>query len=278
MQAVISSAVEEQEQLMDESKTSGKKFFLQKLLSLAHSEKTKLERHRLTGNVLTLFLGGTDTSAKTLTHALYILARNPILQETLRKEVDQFMKVDGDDTKSSLDTATLDDLYTKLPRLKSFLHEVHRCYGVSFFLWTTLVDIPFCGTTLPTGTKVMVMSHYISTNSISPSSKVPLGPNNEAPHVFCPERYLVQSEDGSFTCPNPQTQGGAFLTFGNGVRACPGRMYAEALSYIVLASLLGAFDWELAPNHPISSKIIFDLVLMPDCEVYLKLTPRSGVW
>ena len=258
-------------QEVDYSKT-----FLQKLLGLTASGKTKLERHRLTGSVMTLFFAGTDTTSKTTAHALYLLAQDPALQQTLRREVEAQFPGDSLYTK-----ATLQDLYTKLPRLKSFVHELHRHYGSPCAFWYTIADIPFCGTILPKGTKLMIMKHYMSCNTLKPASEVPLGPHGEPPSAWCPERFLVRNnsddddDDRSLApTPQPSTQGAAFGGFGHGLRMCPGRRYAETVTYLTLASTLQNFEWGLAPDRPATTKIILDLVQMPDQEIRLHLTKR----
>jgi cytochrome P450 len=107
VQTIIAKAIEEQEravpkeqqQNVDKCRAKDDKSnhqssgstatFLSKLLRGMRAEKIVLERDRLAGNVLTLFLGGTDTSSKTLSHALYILAQQPVLQQQLRVEADR---------------------------------------------------------------------------------------------------------------------------------------------------------------------------------------------
>jgi len=165
---------------------------------------------------------------------------------------------------------------------------MHRHYGNPVITMTTHVAVPFCGDTLPAGTHVICMAQYIACNRICPSSSVPLGPNGEAPHVFCPERYLVErnnnntnsnsKEDSGKTLEsmNPVVRGGGFNGFGFGIRACPGRSYSEALSYIVLVSLLQTFDsFALAPHCDPDADIVDDVILVPDCKVELMMRIRS---
>ena len=110
---------------VDKNTEKDKKNYLEKIVGLAQSDKNQIERNRLTGNIITLFLAAVDTTSKTLTHALHILAEDQDLQRELRKEVDQ-MTVNGEKT---LDFTTLYDLFTKIPHIKSFMHETHRNYS-----------------------------------------------------------------------------------------------------------------------------------------------------
>jgi cytochrome P450 len=243
-----------------------KKTFLSKLYDVMHSEKTQLSHERVIGNIVTLFLAGTDTTSKTLAFALYLLARDTELQKELRAEAA------GVDLKA----ATLQDLFDRLPRLKSFLHEVHRMYSVPFLGFQAVREVTFCGTKLPKGTNFMILLKYIGNQTIAPSADVPLGPNGEVPSEFCPTRYLVKDPDtGGLSSLTPSTKAGGFMVFGHGMRSCPGRTYSEAFSYLLLASILQTFNVELAPNHP-EPKMVFDVVMVPDCGVSLQLTKRTA--
>ena len=227
---------------------------LQKLFSLMRDEKKSLSRDRIAGNAITLFMAGTDTTQTALVDALYLLASDHELQEELRQEVMGF----------DWESASYDDLFTKTPRLKSFLHEVHRWYAFPNMMLETQAEIPFCGTKLAKGQSIFILMRYSSTQSHSPSKDVP----QENPHEFNPRRYLV-TEDGQLTCPNPSAQRGGFLAFGHGVRSCPGRRYSELLSYCVLIATLQTFRFEL--DCPV--KIIYDSVMMsPDKPVKLKMS------
>lgn len=243
-----------------------KKTLLSKLYDVMHSEKTKLSHERVIGNIVTLFMAGTDTTSKTLAFALYLLARDTELQKEIQTEVA------GVDLKS----ATLQDLFDHLPRLKSFLHEVHRMYSVPFIMLRADREVTFCGTKLPKGTNFMLLLKYIGNQTIAPSKDVPIGPNGEVPSEFCSTRYLIKDADtGRLSSLTPSTKAGGFMVFGHGMRACPGRTYSEAFSYLLLASLLQTFNIDLAPNHP-EPKMEFDIVMVPDCGVSLQLTKRAA--
>jgi cytochrome P450 len=257
---LISRVVEQCETPGDDQ--SGKTF-LQKLYTVMKSENSSLKQERVVGNVLTLFVAGTDTTSKTLVTSLYLLAKDSALQQELRNEAD---KVDLDAS-----SITLHDLYEKLPRLKSFLHEVHRMYGVPFIGLQPAKDIPFAGTVLHKGTTVYIAMRYIS--MYATKHAVP-GPNGESPDLFCAKRFLQRDETGKLSCPDPDNKAGAFLGFGFGVRKCPGRTYSEAFSYLVLASMLKTFTWELESNHP-EVRIHLNVTMSPDCDVQLNMTKRE---
>ena len=196
------------------SSSPQKKTFLSKLFDMMHSDKVKLAHDRVIGNIVTLFLAGTDTTSKSLASAFYFISKDLKLQCNLRMEAETL----------DLTTATLEDFYSKLPRLKSFLHEIHRMYGVPWLFLQAAKEVTFCGTVLPKGTNFALLTKYPSTSKTSPSKDVPLGPKGEAPSEFCPERYLLHDEDtGKLSCSSPSTKGAGFMVFGQGMRSCPGR-------------------------------------------------------
>jgi hypothetical protein len=116
-----SSSGDGEESVEANGTSPSKKTFLSLLYDAMHSENTKLSHERVIGNIVSLFFAGTDTTSKTLAFALYLFARDTELQQQLQTEVA------GVDLK----TATLQDLYERLPRLKSFF--ACTVYLLSFF-------------------------------------------------------------------------------------------------------------------------------------------------
>jgi cytochrome P450 len=187
------------------------------------------------------------------------------LREELVKEADAF----------DFENAPLDDIPKTLPRMKSFLHELHRHYGGSpLLMLEPAEDLPFCDSVIPKGTTIMVHLRYISTSPISPPKGVPFGPKSKHPSDFCPHRWLVTAKDGTLSAQSPDTKNGAFMSFGHGLRMCPGRGYAEKLQFLTLVSLLQRFDVSLEPNHPQVSSI-FSFIDIPNHDIKVKLTKRK---
>jgi len=165
-----------------------------------------------------------------------------------------------------------------MPRTKSFLHEVHRHYGLPAIPMQTHVDIPFRnGYILPKKTNVLLLNRLMSRSKLKPSDRVPRGPNNDkAPHRFCPDRYLVaDGMTNAMTCVHPHASE-SFGAFGLGLRTCPGRLYAESLSLLSIARILQEFeDIQLAmPRDPV---FIWNIVMVPKDGVHLKLRPKSKI-
>lgn len=245
-----------------DSTKSSKTTFLHKLFGSMREEQRSLDEDRVAGNAITLFLAGTDTTQKSLIMALYFLANDLELQKELREDAADF----------DWQAATFDQLYTQTPRIKSFLHEIHRWHAFPLMMLETQAKIPFHGYQLSKGQSVFVLLRHSSTQKNQPSKDVPM----ENSHEFNPRRYLEKDvTTGETVCVSPITGNGGFLSFGHGARSCPGRRYSELLSYCVLISILQNFDLELAPDQE-SVQIVYDAVMMsPKQDIQLKLTPRK---
>ena len=258
----VVKAVEKIQQQCDSSKC---RTFLSNLFQIMHHQRaSKMSKERVAGNAITIFLAGTDTTEKALVQALFVLATRQDLQEELRNEVSAY----------KWEAASLDSIFHDLPKTKSFLHEVHRCYAMPGLMLETSDEINLSnGGVLPAGQSLWILNRYCGMQKHAASKHVPRGPDDAPPQVFNARRYLQQNEkNGKLICPPPSTEGMAFTPFGYGVRACPGRRYSEALSYCFLAALLQEFsNIQLTPHHP-STKLIYDAVAMvPDKDIQLHL-------
>jgi cytochrome P450 len=63
-----------------------------------------------------------------------------------------------------------------------------------------------------------------------------------SPNRFSPERFLLQSPDGTGWVHNPQVQDPRVAAYGFGRRTCPGRFFAEQALFLSIAAVLTLFD------------------------------------
>jgi cytochrome P450 len=235
-----------------------------KLLTLVKGGSSRLDRQRMAGNLLTVFFAGTDATGSILSSMLWMIATDKSgLQDELAKEARDL----GD-----IIAAAFQEINSKLPKLKSAAYETQRIYSVfPFLMLKAAQQVAFDNTTLSSGTQLLVMTRYVSTNPISRPTGVPLGPNGEHPSEFCARRWLV---DGGVQPPS--TKKGAFMAFGHGPRTCPGRDVAEIVTLVVISSVLQRFEISLAPGHAtVHRKLSFAEV--PDKDIHLILKPRKDI-
>lgn len=254
---LVNTVIEEHESTGGDA---SQRTFLQKLYDEMQAEKSHLSRKRVVGNIVTLFLAGSDTTSRSLTTALYLLGEHADWQQELRTETQ------GVD----IDSLSLPELFSTFPRIKSFLHELHRYYGTPLLGVQNQVPIEFNGTTIPARTNMLLLTRYIN---LQESDDLPHGPDNVPASEFSHRRWLVKEADGTLSAAWPK-KAVTNLSFGHGVRSCPGKTYSEALSVLALAHLLQAFDWTLEGDTS-KVKMVVDTTMVPNIDVKLLLNKRS---
>ncbi|KDQ13799.1 hypothetical protein BOTBODRAFT_33236 [Botryobasidium botryosum FD-172 SS1] len=162
----------------------------------------------------TLYLGGTDTTYGVVIAALFALVKYPEVQRKAQAEIDSV--VGEGRLPTFADRPAL--LY-----INCIIKEILRWRplipnGVPHSL---LEDDYYEGYWIPKGTMVMPNIWAISRNETL----------YEDPERFWPERF----EDGKGLDPH-------LWVFGFGRRICPGLHFADAMAFIILASVLATFD------------------------------------
>jgi len=268
VEKLIGSYVDEYTSKQDSLSDAQKRTFLGKLLENMKDSSSKISRKDVMGNLITLFLAGTDTNTQAIMWCLYKIASDETnLQQQLFEEMKNF----------DLQSCSFADLSTRLPRLKSCMHEVHRFYaGFPVVILEAIEEIQLAGKTIPPQTPFLVLMRYPSISPTNPSKDVPVGPQGEPPCEFCPRRWLSTSESDVVSClsPNATTNSAAFMAFGVGQRACPGRLYSEAMTIITLVNILQRFQISLEENHePVYP--VFMHIDTVNCQIKLKLEKRE---
>ncbi|MGL6094426.1 MAG: cytochrome P450, partial [Fimbriiglobus sp.] len=162
-------------------------------------------------------LAGHETSAMSLTWALYWLGADPAVREKLLAELDPL----GD--------APDPDAVAKLPYLDAVLNETFRMFpAVPEVIRMIARPMELHGFTIPVGVNVVACTALVHTRE-------DLYPD---PDRFRPERFLERSF-GSFE----------FLPFGGGDRKCPGASFAEYETKVVLATVLRRCRYRLVSTE-----------------------------
>ncbi|MEO7117089.1 MAG: cytochrome P450, partial [Caldimonas sp.] len=175
----------------------------------------------VSGNVMTMLLAGEDTTANTLTWAIWLLTRNPEALAKARAEVDAV----------SPDRAgwTLERL-AELRYLEACANETMRLKPVApFLMLQALRETRIADVRVPPGTLVWAA---LRTDTVRDE----YFPD---PSRFDPDRWLSAHAAPSTTSANRVS-----MPFGAGPRVCPGRQLAMLEIKMALATLLGAFEIE----------------------------------
>lgn len=198
----------------------------------------------LVDQVSSIFLAGHETSASTLTWALYLLAETPEIQQECREQI----PTDGFDHT---------DL-KKLTKLSNVFDETLRLYPpISFLLREATCPLTIRKKEIPEKAMIAMSPWLIQRN-----------PNEwQCPHQFNPDRF---DDDAT-----SEARKHAYLPFGKGPRTCVGAAFAKQESLIIMANILKHFT--LSYDKPKKPKPISRVTLRPHKDICLtvKRTPLS---
>ncbi|KAG2095863.1 cytochrome P450 [Suillus cothurnatus] len=193
-----------------------------------------------------LLLAGFETTAVTMTWAYIELARNPDIQTKLRDECLEFGP-----------TPSYDDLTNKLPYLDAVVNEVLRLHAAAKEIERSAIqeDVIPLSEPLRTATGDFTESVCIPKGAVV---VIPLAALNCSVSMwgpdakkFKPSRWLEEDEG---TTHGARTLQGYrhIMTFGDGARMCPGRLFALTEFKAVLFVLVRNFVFEMADGPGVS--------------------------
>ena len=191
-----------------------------------------IDDHRVVADAAMNYLSaGRDTTAQSLTWALYMIMRHPSVEEKLLKE----LRVTFPDATGGI-VLNFDDIQSGiLPYTMAVFNETLRLYPpvpVELKESTEATAFPD-GTSLPSGSVVIWVPWSMN------RSKLIWGDDADD---FKPERWLTSSRDGQKPSLINKTAY-EFPVFNGGPRACLGKKLAEVLAVSVLANLLWNFEF-----------------------------------
>ncbi|EPS32247.1 hypothetical protein PDE_07207 [Penicillium oxalicum 114-2] len=204
----------------------------------------------LENHLLTFLAAGHETTATSMTWALYALCIYPDVQRRLRDEVRQFLPQYFDHATAPPMKAELLD---SLPYLHAVCNEVFRVYPPAGLTRRVAVqNTSILGQFIPAGTEIVISPRAVNV------SRDLWGPDAA---TFNPDRWMK---------PNQANTGGgltnfSFMTFLHGPRSCIGQGFARGEFASLLAALVGSFEMSLAQD--------------PDIEIETGLTsrPKGGL-
>lgn len=179
------------------------------------------QRHVIALTAANLF-AGSDTTAATLSAALYFLLNNPEKMERLQREVDQIKN-------GKADLVAWKDV-RDLPYLGAVIKEALRCcpaVGLPLERVVPAAGATICDHFLPSGTIV-----GCSAWTIHLDEKI----FGHEPEKFRPERWLDASVD------TLKDMNESLFTFGAGSRTCIGKNISLLELFKVLPAILRAFE------------------------------------
>lgn len=210
------------------------------LLSGEDSEtKRSMNTAELRDNLLTFIVAGHETTALTLSWALYLCAFAPEVQERARLEAEAVLQGR---------TATAEDC-ADLPYLRQIIDETLRLYPPAPLLSrTALKEDVICDREIRAKDTVAIPVYCLHRNHL-------IWENADS---FDPDRFADTSAIDRF----------AYLPFGAGPRICIGAGFAIQEAIIILATLLTKFRFHAIEGR--DPKPVMILTLRPEGGVWLK--------
>ncbi|KAG6332881.1 hypothetical protein ID866_6206 [Astraeus odoratus] len=215
-----------------------------------------LSREEVLAQMNTLLVAGYETTAITMSWALFELARNPTIQAKLREELLAF----GGEP-------TYDQLNKDLPYLDAVVHEILRLYPAGPQLIRRVEDddvIPLSrplrtrsGETVDNISVIRGMEVVIPLASINRSEAV-WGPDAK---VFRPERWL--EPDGITENARGIPGHRHLLTFGDGAKTCLGKFFIIAEFKIVLSVVAKNFVFEMRDGSDTKVEMVEGILPRP---------------
>jgi cytochrome P450 len=218
---------------------------LSMLLLARDADGSGMSDQQVHDEVMTLLIGGIETTALALAWTFHELGRHPAVEARVHAEVDGVL--DGR-------APTFDDV-GKLVYLKQVVNEVLRMYPIWFLMRRALAPVELGGTVLPEGAEVIFSPHALHHDPAS----------FEDPYDFDPDRW---SPERAASIPR-----GAFVPFGAGARQCVGNLFAQ--TEIVIAVATVAARWRLVPVPGKPVRIKFTSAAYPK-GLLMTAVPRGG--
>ncbi|KXN74929.1 cytochrome P450 25A, partial [Conidiobolus coronatus NRRL 28638] len=188
-----------------------------------------LTNEELVANLNVFIMAGHDTTANTLTYAMYYLAKYQDVQEKLRNEIYATLEVAPNNFDLAIPTA---EHLKSMKYLSCFIKEVMRITPAVLQIDRQLSSdytIPGENVVLPKGTHL-----NLSVYSIQKDPRI--YPN---PDEFNPERFLNSKYDTD-----------VYMPFGGGTRMCVGMNFSLMEQKVFLIMLLQKFHLNIDKNNP----------------------------
>jgi cytochrome P450 len=236
----VESLIERSRKRMREQPSDSPRNLLEAMLATANLPDSGITDEVIAANVITLLLAGEDTTAHSLSWAMYFISQDKYLQAKLHvASTDAFG--------SSPLCPTFEDV-KKLDLFEFVAQETSRFKPVVPLIYLEpIVDVVLGNVSLPSGTPLFFMLRP----SMLDSKRF------GRPDEFLPDRWSSGHLDVQ---PHDQK---AYAQFGAGPRVCPGRYLAGVEMRLVLSMLARNFSVELATS-PGSIKEIAAFTMMPD--------------
>lgn len=205
----------------------------------------RMDEKEIYDQVMTLLVGGMDTSGDTLFWTLYSLAKHRHVMARVRDEVDGVLGGRA---------PTYEDVQ-KLPYLRRVIDETLRLYPPS---WATARETlgpdNLGGYDVPAGTNVLLLSYVIQRRPEFWTD----------PETFDPDRFLPERSQGRHPL--------AYFPFGGGQRKCIGFQFALLELTLAISTIMQRFDLDFVDLDGVTPAPLFSLT--PKAPVFVRIRKK----
>jgi cytochrome P450 len=195
-------------------------------------------------NILTFIAAGHETTANTLTWAMFLLSQSASWRARVQAEVDREL------------TGPTPGIADRLVETRAVIEETIRLYPpISAISRVALGSDDLNGEAVRPGSLIVISPYVLHRHKLL----------WDRPDVFDPERFL-----GSAAAAIDRF---AYLPFGAGPRKCIGSTFALQEATLVLASIVKRFRFQLKPGHPVWPML--RVTLRPANGMPMTVTERS---
>lgn len=183
----------------------------------------------LVNQLMTFLAAGHETTASSLTWAVYLMCKHPATQARLREEILSQLPAIRDPA-AQISSTDIDHLHY----LNAVINETSRVFPpVALTLRQAERDTTIAGHFIPAGTAVIISPWAINTSNALWGADA---------KEFNPDRWMGQGKANTGGADSNY----AVTTFLHGPRSCIGKDFAKAEFACLLAALVGRFEMELA--------------------------------
>jgi len=241
----------------------------------ATDEKHKLDDQEVLGQMSTFILAGFETTGTALGWALYELARNPEIQDKLRKEIRQTKAEHGLDSTERLSV----DQIASLPYLDYVTKETLRLRGpVSITIRTCAQDsvLPLSKPlTLRNGQQVEQLALKKGTAMMIPVASINVMKEiwGQDAEQFRPERWSEQVSSALAEGTNGFTLYSHLSSFLGGTRGCVGYKFALLEFKTILSTIVETLEFKERDDKPaiVSKSFIVTKPYLKDDQKFSRL-------
>ena len=213
------------------------------LLDVEFEDGSGLSERDVRDNLFTFLVAGHETTALTLSYAVFLLANHPERQAKLHAELDDVL---GDESPTAASLFELDYLGT-------VVDEALRLYPPAYTIFReSTTDVTLGGYDIPEGSIVTLPQWVVHRDERW----------FDDPDDFRPERWDAERDRPEY----------AYFPFGGGPRHCIGMRFALMEAKLVLATLAQRFAFEPGTEPPID--LSMRLTLQPSDPITVDLTDR----